>query len=112
MNYTREENDIWAVDGEERERVGFIDEDGSLKMLRGMAKSHREGVERFLEESGETEEPEPEEKDDGTVPPCPPEDPMAGDKTPAVVAWMFRYHPEEAAKRYENRKFTNPDTER
>jgi hypothetical protein len=43
------------------------------------------------------------------IPPCPPEDPMAGDKTPEVVAWWFSHHPEQAAARYAGRKFLRPD---
>ena len=43
------------------------------------------------------------------VPPCPPEDPRAGDKTPEVIAWWFQYHPEQAAKKYEGRKFARPE---
>jgi hypothetical protein len=43
------------------------------------------------------------------IPPCPPEDPMAGDKTPEVVAWWFAHHPEQAAARYAGRKFQRPD---
>ncbi len=31
-----------------------------------------------------------------------------GDKSPEVVAWWFKNHPEEAAKRYENRKVERP----
>ena len=42
-------------------------------------------------------------------PPCPAEDPRAGDKTPEVVAWFFRYRPEEAEARYKGRKFGMPD---
>lgn len=53
-------------------------------------------------------EPEPEwhppiaAKD---VPECPPCDPTMGDKTPAVIAWWFKYNPETAAKRYSGRRF-------
>ena len=43
------------------------------------------------------------------APPCPVEDPRAGDKTPEVVAWFFRYRPEEAELRYRGRKFTMPE---
>ena len=34
------------------------------------------------------------------VPPCPPSDPNLGMKTPAVVAWWFKHHPEQAKARY------------
>lgn len=44
----------------------------------------------------------------GAIPPCPEMDPMAGDKTPAVVAWWFKYHPKEAAAKYQGRKFQLP----
>jgi predicted RNase H-like HicB family nuclease len=47
----------------------------------------------------------------GEIPPCPPEDPAAGDKTPAVIAWWHRYHPAAAAERYKGRKFAMPDAE-
>jgi len=39
------------------------------------------------------------------IPPCPDEDPQAGDKTPAVVAWWFKHHPQQAAVKYHGRKF-------
>ncbi len=111
-------------------KVAEIDEDGNLQMTKGQAKKHREGVEAFLAASGD-EIPDPDlalkianplhmvdtesgavtrlEGADLGIPPCPPEDPGAGDKTPAVVAWWFKHHPEEAAKRYEGRRFTRPD---
>ena len=48
----------------------------------------------------------PKEKPEtAAIPPCPEEDPQAGDKTPAVVAWWFKHHPEEAALKYHGRKF-------
>ncbi len=46
------------------------------------------------------EQPLEAPKDD----PEPPKD-YRGDKTPAFINWMFRNHPEKAAKRYANRKF-------
>jgi hypothetical protein len=49
--------------------------------------------------------------DPDAIPPCPPEDPAAGDKTPAVIAWWHRYHPAAAAERYKGRKFAMPDAE-
>ncbi len=47
--------------------------------------------------------------DPDAIPPCPPEDSSAGDKTPAVIAWWHRYHPEAAAARYKGRKFQMPE---
>ena len=40
-----------------------------------------------------------------SIPPCPPEDPSHGDKTPEVIRWWYRHHPEEARTRYEHRKW-------
>lgn len=42
------------------------------------------------------------------IPPCPEADISYGDKTPAVVAWWFKHHPEEAAAKYKDRKFELP----
>lgn len=42
------------------------------------------------------------------VPPCPDEDPLKGDKTPAVIAWWHKHHPEEATAKYSGRKFETP----
>ncbi len=90
-------------------RVAHIDGSGRLRMEKDM-KDHRDGVKAYLAEIGDEEEaPEPAEAVAGGIPPCPPEDPRAGDKTPAVVEWMFRYHPEDAAKRYAGRKVTLPN---
>jgi hypothetical protein len=44
---------------------------------------------------------------EGSIPPCPAEG-FAGDKTPEVVAWWFKYHPEEAALKYAGRKYEIP----
>ncbi len=38
------------------------------------------------------------------VPPCPEEDPAAGEKTPAVVEWWFTHHTAEAVVKYQNRR--------
>jgi|GEM_PF-5822492 len=41
----------------------------------------------------------------GALPPgCPPMNPMQGDKTPAVVAWLREYAPTEFGRRYKGRK--------
>lgn len=40
-----------------------------------------------------------------TKEPEPPQD-HRGDKTPAYIEWLHRNHPEEAAKRYANRKIS------
>ena len=53
----------------------------------------------------------PEKPKEAAIPPCPDEDPLAGDKTPAVIAWWFKYKPAEAAAKYKNRKFQQPDTD-
>jgi hypothetical protein len=45
-----------------------------------------------------------------TIPPCPDEDPQAGDKTPAVAAWWFKHHPKAAAEKYRGRKFQLPES--
>ena len=53
----------------------------------------------------------PEKTKEVAIPPCPDEDPKAGDKTPAVIAWWFKYKPAEAAVKYANRKFQQPATD-
>lgn len=42
-------------------------------------------------------------EDSPAIPPCPPGTPDAGDKTPEVILWWFKYHPEEAAAKYNHR---------
>lgn len=58
-------------------------------------------MELYMDLPEEPEEPE----ETGNIPPCPAEDPQAGDKTPAVVAWWHQYKPQEAAVKYAGRKF-------
>ena len=38
------------------------------------------------------------------IPPAPPQDPYLGDKTPAFMEWVAKFHPDEFAKRYAGRK--------
>ncbi len=51
---------------------------------------------------------EPVEVDE-VLPACPvPEDPRQGDKTPGVIAWWFKNHPEIAEKKYSGRRYSKP----
>jgi len=104
----RAENNIF-LDGE---KVGFIRPDGSLQMAKGQT-AHRPAIEAFLgHDSPETPKESPNlpipksPNPSSSIPPCPPMDPMSGDKTPAVVAWYFKYKPEEAAVKYSKRRYT------
>lgn len=46
---------------------------------------------------------------DEVLPSCPiPEDPRKGDKTPGVIAWWFKNHPEIAEKKYSGRRYSKP----
>lgn len=117
MTLERRENDIY--DGEER--VALIDINGHLKMTKGNAEK-REQVEAWLDEREMDEALEaakaaggqvPDAKAEkpaksGEIPECPAEDVMLGDKTPAVVAWWFEHHPEQAEEKYKNRKVVRP----
>lgn len=101
-------DDTILMDGK---AVGYI-EDGVLKMTRGNAPKRAE-VEAFL--AGEAEEPveaedAEESKPEISAEPEPPKgNPTMGDKDPEVIAWWFRNRPDEAAKRYADRKGTNLD---
>jgi len=118
MNIIQAENNYF-LDGE---KIGFTRPDGSLQMAPGM-KPHRDTLKAFIagDSTPAAEEPaEPEvanypvqrasnpEPDYSSIPPCPPQSIEAGDKTPEVIDWYFKYHPEQAAIRYANRKFTKP----
>jgi hypothetical protein len=105
----------------EGEKIGFLRPDGKIQMTPGNAE-HRAALETFLKidaaQPVNTPLPQPHplpapkmEKKASTalstsIPPCPPEEPEAGDKTPAVIAWYFKYKPDVAAEKYKNRKFT------
>ena len=52
-----------------------------------------------LDETSEVVIPEVETPK-AVIPPCPAMDPSRSMKTPAVVAWWFKYFPEDAVKRY------------
>jgi hypothetical protein len=45
----------------------------------------------------------------GVIPPEPVRNWDAGDKTPAYLLWLCRYHPAEAAARYAGRTFGDSD---
>jgi hypothetical protein len=117
--YTREGNIIYFANTIGTPvKVAVINSKGYLQPAKGMG-DHRAAVEAFLEadripddvaEAVAEMQPLPLPVR-GTIPPCPPEDPAAGDKTPAVIAWWHRYHPEAAAVKYRGRKFAMPDAE-
>lgn len=131
MNISQTDNEI-LIDGE---KAGFIRKDGKLQMLAGNAKL-RPKILAWMEKS--TPEPpavkesltaqgasssqlrvEPEvshwEPSPGTdiprnpTPPCPPMNPMQGDKTPEVVAWYANHRPSEYKSRYAGRKHLSPN---
>lgn len=118
--YTREGNTIYAnAEGTDPVKVAVINAKGHLQPSKGMA-DHRAAVEAFLEGDRLPDEEAPADIDPPAAqveapstkhqaPPCPPEDPTAGDKTPEVIAWWHRYHPEAAAVKYRNRKFAMPE---
>lgn len=117
-SYLRDGNTIFAVEidpttgHDVSHKVAVITKAGQLQPSKGCA-AHREGIEAFLADIGdEIAAPAGQEVDAPStqheVPPCPPEDPASGDKTPAVVAWWYQHHPEQAAKRYQGRKFERP----
>lgn len=127
-NYTREGSEIFADEGgDEPVSVARFLNTGKLRMQPNQ-KHHREAVEAFLKESGAEIKPSEDEDVRVThplhslnpqtgevkrlegkgIPPCPPEDPSAGDKTPAVVRWWHTHHPEGAAQKYAGRKFKMP----
>ena len=68
-----------------------------------------DAVELLKQDAADTPKSAISNRQSSIIPPCPPEDPAAGDKTPAVIAWWHRYHPEEAAARYKGRRFTMPE---
>jgi len=105
MNIIQAENNYF-LDGE---KIGFTRPDGSLQMAPGM-KTHRDTLKAFIagDSTPAAEEPEVVVKSKKGIPPCPPQTLAAGDKTPEVIDWYFKYHPEQAAIRYANRKFTKP----
>jgi len=117
-SYYRDGNTIYAVEpdvttGHDLQiKVAIINRAGVLQPSKGCS-DHLDAIKAFLADIGDEIEPPaapveaPSTKHQ--VPPCPAEDPTAGDKTPAVIAWWHRYHPGEAATRYANRRFTMPD---
>lgn len=69
------------------------------------AKPHHKPKHAVEKKPEEKPAPKPTSK---VIPDCPEMDPILGDKTPAVVAWWFEHHPEEAAAKYEGRKIQTP----
>ena len=72
-----------------------------------MIEKNENDVEPVAKPAGKSEV-KPKAVPAGTIPECPEEDPLAGDKTPAVIAWWFKYKPGEAAEKYKTRKFQQP----
>ena len=102
--------DNFFIDGV---KVGFMHPNGKPQMLKGQA-AHRPAIEAFLKIDAAQPDnlpqtkpaPAPAKKTKGEIPPCPPMDPSAGDKTPEVIAWFFKYKPEEAAIKYAKRRYS------
>lgn len=109
-NIIRAENNLF-LDGE---KIGFIHPtSGKLQMLKGQT-AHRPALEAFLGHDSPPEEttssPNPpisqSPNPSSPIPPCPPMTAAAGDKTPAVIEWYFKYKPEEAAVKYAKRRYS------
>jgi len=80
--------------------------DGELSLKRGHH-GKREEILAWLR-GGDEAPVEPDEEAPESIPECPKGTPDMGDKDPAVVAWWFKYKPEEAVEKYQGRKFVNP----
>ena len=103
----------------EGEKVAFIKPDGKFQMLPGKAEL-RGRIEAWMETNpdsnvgpstppAELTKPKPKAKvidNLEVIPPCPEMDPRMGDKTPAVIEWWHTYHPEAAAEKYKNRRYS------
>ena len=106
--YSREGNTILFAESENMTpaKVAVINKAGVLQPSKGQS-HHLEPIKAFLHDIGDQIEPPAAEDPQSSIhnppsssiPPCPAEDPAAGDKTPAVIAWWHRYHPQEAALR-------------
>jgi hypothetical protein len=84
------------------EAIGTISE-GIVTLTVPLAPAHKGRLKKELPEvtSFVAADAEAEE---ANIPPCPAEDPLKGDKTPAVVEWYHDHKPEEYKTKYANRR--------
>lgn len=106
MNISRTGNNVFIDGG----KVAFIRPDGKLQMVSGKAALRPGVLEWFApaKPSATSTPPSPATPSPDTkprdIPPCPPMDPFAGDKTLEVIAWYAKHHPAEYKTRYAGRK--------
>lgn len=97
----------------DNEAIGTL-KDGVVTLSVQLAPAHKSKLKKELGDAGievtgfAKVEGESGDTENANIPPCPPADPLMGDKTPAVVEWYRDYKPEEFQSRYTaNGRFTH-----